>query len=114
METNATAIEQKGSLIFITDSELELIIENTDLLAKFIYYTTKRGTNTLKSTKFSVVGIGRIRTKIQLAEAMTLKLDIVKECKITGRIEKPDYENFKWVEQKKIYKASEFWPLDPE
>lgn len=64
---------------------------------EFIYYSTKKGTNTMKTTTFWITGIGILKTREKVKEAIRKGMPIKMKCKITGDCHEADYINHKWI-----------------
>jgi len=73
-------------------------MKHTTTLEDFVDISLQAGRNSLKSHKFEVMGIGRLKTKKIIREAMLLKNRVIKSCLLTGRKFVPNYELMQWDE----------------
>jgi len=63
---------------------------------EFIYNTLKKGTNSMKSTIFFVTGIGGIKTRKKVREALEMGISVKKKCKVIGDCYVVNYDTLKW------------------
>ena len=58
---------------------------------------TSQETLLVTTNSIWVTGIGILRTRKKVREAMEIGATLFKKCKVTGQCQKADFENHKWI-----------------